>query len=182
MAESIRLVTPLDRAAVLKLRAGDRVLLSGSMLTARDAAHLRLCRLIEQGHPLPVDLNGQIIYYVGPTPTPPGRVIGAAGPTTSSRMDRFAPLLYERGVCGTIGKGYRHASVVESLVKHQAVHFAALGGAGALLSKCIIASEIIAYEDLGPEAIHRLGVEDFPVTVAYDTLGNSVYDLIRKRA
>jgi fumarate hydratase subunit beta len=181
MSSLIKLSTPLDESTARSLHAADRVLLSGPLLTARDAAHLRLCQLIEQGDELPVELAGQIIYYVGPTPAGIGKVIGSAGPTTSSRMDRFAPMLYARGLRGTIGKGYRSREVMESLQKYNAVHFTALGGAGALLSKCITSSQIIAYEDLGTEAIRKLEVVDFPVVVAYDVYGRSVYELTDTR-
>ncbi len=177
MTEAIQLSTPLNDATVRALRASDRILISGTLLSARDAAHLRLCQLIEQGEDLPIDLEGQIIYFVGPTPAAIGRVIGAAGPTTSSRMDRFSPMLYARGLRGTIGKGYRSREVAESLQKYGSVHFSALSGAGALLSKCIISSKIIAYEDLGTEAIRKLEVVDFPVVVAYDAYGKSAYEL-----
>ena len=172
---AIRLTTPCDREQATQLHCGDRILLSGFIYTARDAAHLRLCALIEQGEPLPIDLQDQLIYFVGPTPPAPGRAVGAAGPTTSSRMDRFSPLLYERGLRGTIGKGYRGPDVVAALKRFGSVHFSALGGAGALLSQCITAAEIIAYDDLGTEAIRKLTVVDFPVTVAYDAHGGSVY-------
>ncbi len=177
MTEPIRLTTPLNELTVRDLHAADRILISGTLLTARDAAHLRLCQLIEQGEELPIDLEGQVIYFVGPTPAPVGRVIGSAGPTTSSRMDRFSPMLYARGLRGTIGKGYRSPEVVESLRKYGAVHFSALGGAGSLLSKCIVSSKIIAYEDLGTEAIRKLEVVDFPAVVAYDVYGKSAYEL-----
>ncbi len=177
MTERIKLSTPISESAVRALRAADRILISGTLLTARDAAHLRLCQLIEQGEELPIDLEGQVIYFVGPTPAPVGRVIGSAGPTTSSRMDRFSPMLYARGLRGTIGKGYRSPEVVESLRIYGAVHFSALGGAGALLSKCIVSSKIIAYEDLGTEAIRKLEVVDFPAVVAYDVYGKSAYEL-----
>jgi len=172
--------TPLDDAIVRQLRAGDEVLISGKVLTGRDQAHKRLCEWIEQGQPLPVDLAGMLIYFVGPTPAAPGQVIGAAGPTTSSRMDAFTPELLACGLKGTIGKGYRGQAVRDALVKNTAVHFATLGGAGALLSKHITKSEIIAYEDLGTEAIRLLEFQDFPAVVAYDCYGNSVYEIPNK--
>ena len=175
MNQRKQVITPLDDAMVRQLRAGDEVLISGNVLTARDQAHKRLCERIEQGQPLPVDLTGTLIYFVGPTPAPPGRVIGAAGPTTSSRMDAFTPALLAQGLKGTIGKGYRGQVVRDALVKNTAVHFVTLGGAGALLSKYIVKSEIIAYEDLGTEAIRLLEFKDFPAVVAYDCYGNSVY-------
>ncbi len=175
MNETKRLSTPLSEAVARSLKAGDEVLISGVIYTARDQAHKRLCALIDQGKKLPIELEGAVIYFVGPTPARPGRVIGAAGPTTSSRMDGFSPMLIARGLRGMIGKGYRGPEVVAALKKHGAVHFAGIGGAGALLSKCIVKSEIVAYEDLGTEAIRRLEVVDLPTTVAYDAAGGSVY-------
>ena len=175
MSESMTIQTPLTDEIVRQLRAGDEILISGAILTGRDQAHKRLCELIEAGRPLPVELAGMLIYYVGPTPAAPGKIIGAAGPTTSSRMDAFSPMLYARGLKATMGKGYRGPDVRRSLQQHTAVHLAAMGGAGALLSKQITASEILAYEDLGTEAIRRLTVVDFPAVVAYDCYGNSVY-------
>ena len=173
-----KIVTPLTEAAVRSLRAGDEVLISGAVLAARDQAHKRLCDCIAAGQPLPVDVTGALVYFVGPTPAAPGRVIGAAGPTTSARMDAFTPTLLEHGLKATIGKGYRGQAVVDAMVKHGAVHFAAMGGAGALLSKHIVKSEIVAYEELGTEAIRILEFKDFPAVVAYDCYGNSVYDAI----
>jgi len=157
------------------LNAGDEVLLSGVVYTARDMAHKRLCEAIEAGRELPFELAGAIIYFVGPTPAAPGRVIGAAGPTTSSRMDPFSPTLIANGLKAMIGKGYRGEAAKEALKKYGAVHLSTLGGAGALLSKHIVASEVIAYEDLGTEAVRKLQVVDFPAVVAYDCYGNSVY-------
>jgi len=176
MSEKIEITAPLTDAIVQGLRAGDEVLISGTVLTARDQAHKRLCERIERGQPLPVDLDGALIYFVGPTPAAPGRVIGAAGPTTSARMDAFTPTLLAHGVRGTLGKGYRDQSVRDALVEYGAVHFVTIGGAGALLSKHIIKSEIIAYADLGTEAIRLLEFKDFPAFVAYDCHGNSVYE------
>lgn len=176
MNEKKEIITPLTDAMVRQLRAGDEVLISGTVLTARDQAHRRLCERIQQGQPLPVEVAGALIYFVGPTPVAPGRVIGAAGPTTSSRMDAFTPTLLAQGLKGTIGKGYRGQVVRDAMTQSCAVHFAAMGGAGALLSKHIIKSEIIAYEDLGTEAIRLLEFEDFPAVVAYDCYGNSVYE------
>jgi fumarate hydratase subunit beta len=169
------IIVPLTDAVIQELRAGDEVLVSGKVLTARDQAHKRLCECIKQGQPLPVDIAGAIIYFVGPTPAAPGQVIGAAGPTTSSRMDAFTPTLLAQGLKGTIGKGYRGQTVRDALVEYKAVHFAAIGGAGALLSKHIVKSEIIAYAELGTEAIRLLEFKDFPAVVAYDCQGNSVY-------
>jgi len=175
VSKKTTMITPLTDTMVQLLRAGDEVLISGKVLTARDQAHKRLCERIEQGQPLPMELAGMLIYFVGPTPAAPGRVIGAAGPTTSSRMDAFTPELLAQGLKGTIGKGYRGQAVRDALVENTAVHFATLGGAGALLSKHIVKSEIIAYEDLGTEAIRLLEFDDFPAVVAYDAYGNSVY-------
>lgn len=175
MAEPIRLKTPLKDEDVERLRIGDRVLISGILYTGRDAAHRRLFNLIKEGKELPFDVRGQIIYYVGPTPAPPGKVFGSAGPTTSYRMDAYSPALIERGLKGMIGKGMRSDSVKEAMRKYKAVYFAATGGAGALLAKRIKRAEIVAYEDLGPEAIQRLEVEDFPVIVINDINGNDLY-------
>ena len=177
MSQKKVVITPLDDAMVRQLRAGDEVLISGNVLTARDQAHKRLCERIAEGGSLPVDLAGAVIYFVGPTPAASGRAIGAAGPTTSARMDAFTPTLLAQGLKGTIGKGYRDQSVRDALVKNIAVHFAALGGAGALLSKHIVKSEVIAYEDLGTEAIRLLEFKDFPAIVAYDCYGDSVYKI-----
>ncbi len=176
MAQEKQILTPLTDATIADLRAGEEVLISGTVLAARDQAHKRLCALIEAGEPLPVDLDGQIIYYVGPTPAPEGRVIGAAGPTTSMRMDAFTPMLFAHGLKATLGKGYRGQTVRDAMVQYGAIHLATLGGAGALLSRHITASEIVAYEDLGTEAIRRLTFRDFPAIVAYDIHGNSVYN------
>ncbi len=170
-----RITTPLSDADVKGLKAGDEVLVSGVILTGRDQAHKRLCELIDAGKNLPVDLSGQVIYFVGPSPAREGKPIGSAGPTTSSRMDAFSPKLLANGLKGMIGKGYRGDEVRAALKENCAVHFATIGGAGALLSKQIVKAEIIAYEDLGTEAIRKLEVVDFPVIVAYDAEGNSVY-------
>jgi fumarate hydratase subunit beta len=175
MADIIKLELPLSDEAILSLRAGDEVLLSGVMYTGRDQAHKRLCELIDAGEDLPVDLRGQVIYFVGPSPAGEGKAVGAAGPTTSSRMDGFSPKLMAAGLKGMVGKGYRGDEVREALCKFRAVHFATIGGAGALLSKQIVKAEVVAYEDLGTEAIRRLEVVDFPAVVAYDAHGLSVY-------
>ncbi|MDD4857192.1 MAG: Fe-S-containing hydro-lyase [Candidatus Krumholzibacteria bacterium] len=169
------MTAPLKPEDVDKLRAGDKVNLTGFIYTARDAAHKKLVELIKEGKPLPLPLEGQIIYYVGPSPTPPGKAIGSAGPTTSFRMDPYAPLLIERGLRGMIGKGERAPGVVEAMQKHGAVYFAATGGAAALLSKRITAAEVIAYPELGAEAIRRLTVVNFPVIVAQDCHGGNIY-------
>lgn len=176
MSEIKKLQAPLSDNDILSLKAGDEVLISGHIYTARDMAHKRLCNAIDSGEQPPFDLAGAIIYYVGPTPAAPGKVIGAAGPTTSSRMDPFSPKLTTAGIKATIGKGYRGNEVRQALKKYKAVHLSTIGGAGALLSKHIVAVEIIAYEDLGTEAIRKLQVVDFPAVVAYDCHGNSVYN------
>jgi fumarate hydratase subunit beta len=176
MSQPIRLKTPLTDADLEKLRAGDKVLLNGVIYTGRDAAHKRLFDLLQGGKPLPIDLKGQVIYYVGPAPAKPGQVIGSAGPTTSGRMDAYSPKLMEMGLKGMIGKGMRRKEVVEAMKKYKAVYFAATGGAGALLAKAIKKAQVVAYEDLGPEAINRLEVEDFPVIVVNDTKGNDLYE------
>ncbi len=166
---------PLTEAGVRSLKAGDEVEINGVVYAARDMAHKRLCESIEAGRKLPFELEGAIIYFLGPTPARPGRVIGAAGPTTSSRMDAFSPKLIANGLRAMIGKGYRGRQVREALKKYGAVHLSTIGGAGALLSKHIVAAEVIAYEDLGTEAIRKLVVVDFPAIVAYDSHGNTVY-------
>jgi len=169
------LTTPLSTQDVEKLNIGDKVLLSGVLYTGRDAAHKRLFDLIAEEKELPIDIQGQVIYYVGPTPAKPGKPIGSAGPTTSYRMDSFAPKLIELGLKGMIGKGNRSLAVIDAMKQYKAVYFGATGGAGALIAKRIKKAEIVAYPDLGPEAIRRLKVEDFPVTVVNDTKGNDLY-------
>jgi fumarate hydratase subunit beta len=175
MSDQIKLTTPLSDAEVKSLKAGDLVLLSGTIYTARDAAHARLVDLLEKGEKLPFDPKGQVIYFVGPTPPPPGKPIGAAGPTTSYRMDSYSPALLRQGLKGMIGKGKRSEEVKETLKKECSVYFGATGGAGALLAGCIKSAEIIAYEDLGPEAIRKLEVLDFPVVVINDSHGGDLY-------
>ena len=175
MSETIRITPPLSDEDVMKLKIGDRVLITGKILTGRDSAHKRLYDLIQKGAALPIDIKGQIIYYVGPAPAKPGSVIGSAGPTTSGRMDPYAPLLMEHGLKGMIGKGVRSKPVREAMQKYKGVYFAATGGAGALIAKNIKAARIIAYEDLGPEAIRELEVENFPVIVANDAFGGDLY-------
>jgi fumarate hydratase subunit beta len=175
MEEMIKIVTPLTADKARNLKAGDFVLISGTIYTARDAAHKRMVEALAAGEKLPVDFQDQIIYYVGPTPAKPGHAIGSAGPTTSGRMDAYAPRLLEQGVRGMIGKGYRSAEVVESMKKHDAVYFAATGGAAALIAKAIKKYEVIAYEDLGSEALARLTVEDFPAIVVIDSEGRNFY-------
>ena len=176
MSEAIRLKTPLSDADVEKLKAGDKVLLNGVIYTGRDAAHKRLYDLLMEGKPLPIDVKGQVIYYVGPAPAKPGQVIGSAGPPTSGRMDAYSPKLIEIGLKGMIGKGMRKKEVVEAMKKYKAVYFAATGGAGALLAKAIKKAQVVAYEELGPEAINRLEVENFPVIVVNDTKGTDLYE------
>lgn len=175
MSEPIRITTPLTVEVVEKLRAGDRVLISGDLITARDAAHKRMVETLRRGEPLPVDLEGQIVYYTGPSPAREGQVIGAAGPTTAIRMDAYSEELMQQGMRGMIGKGYRTPKGIEAMQRHKCVYFAAVGGLGALLSQRIKAVEILAYEDLGTEAIRRMRVEDFPVVVANDVFGNDFY-------
>lgn len=172
----ITIQTPLTKETACTLKSGDTVLLSGTIYTARDAAHARLVKLLDEGKPLPFDIANAVIYYVGPTPEKPGQVIGSAGPTTSYRMDAYAPRLIEKGLRGMIGKGKRDQSVISSMKTHKAVYFGAIGGAAALISKCITHSEIVCYEDLGAEAVRRLTVCKFPVTVIIDTEGNNLYE------
>ena len=174
MAISVKV--PLSREDARKLRSGDSCLLSGVIYTARDAAHKRLCELIAQGKELPFDVKDSVIYFVGPTPGRPGEVIGSAGPTTSYRMDAYSPVLIALGQTGMIGKGKRSAEVIAAMKEHGAVYFGAIGGCGALLSQCIKKAEVIAYDDLGAEAIRRLEVENFPVTVVIDSEGNNLYE------
>ncbi|MBQ2307511.1 MAG: Fe-S-containing hydro-lyase [Clostridia bacterium] len=166
---------PLSEAEARTLRAGDYVYLTGVLYTARDAAHKRMYDALKAGEALPVDLRGQLVYYLGPTPARPGHVIGSAGPTTSSRMDKYAPELLDLGLRGMVGKGKRTQAVIDAIVRNGAVYFAAVGGAGALLSKCIKEAEVVAYDDLGTEAIRRLRVEDLPVIVVIDSEGNNLY-------
>jgi fumarate hydratase subunit beta len=175
MDTPIRIQTPLSENVVLQLKTGDRVLVNGVIFAARDAAHKRLIELIHEGKNLPFDLRGNIIYYVGPAPPKPGMAVGSAGPTSSYRMDPYTPPLLDRGLKGMIGKGQRGPEVVRSIAKNKAVYLAATGGAGALLSKTMTASTIIAYEDLGPEAIRRIAVVDFPAIVVTDCQGNDLY-------
>lgn len=174
-AEIKRIRAPLTDDQVENLLAGDELLVSGVIYTARDAAHRRMINNISDQVPLPFALEGQIIYYVGPCPAPPGRVTGSAGPTTSSRMDVYTPALLERGLKAMIGKGPRGKAVIDAMIKHKAVYLAAVGGAGAYLARRIIKSELVAYSELGPEAVYRYEVEDFPCTVAIDCRGRSLY-------
>lgn len=173
---SIRITAPLTHETARSLKAGDSCLISGVIYTARDAAHKRLCELVAQGKELPLDLHDAIIYFVGPTPAKEGQAIGSAGPTTSYRMDAYSPTLIAQGQTGMIGKGKRGPEVIAAMKEHGAVYFGAIGGCGALLSKCIKKAEVIAYEDLGAEAIRRLEVEDFPAIVIIDAEGNNLYE------
>ena len=181
MDDRLELTTPLTDEDVENLHAGDSVLLSGVVYTARDAAHARLIDLLKQGRPLPIELTGQIIYYTGPTPAKPGRIIGSAGPTTAGRMDPYTPQLLAAGLKGMIGKGERDRNVIDALKRHKAVYFAATGGAGALLARHVVSCEVVAYEDLGCEAIHKLEVEKLPVVVINDCHGRDFYRESRAR-
>lgn len=175
-----RITTPLTKDKVRDLKAGDYVYITGTVYTARDAAHKRMIEYIEKGKDLPFDIENQIIYYLGPTPSREGQVIGSAGPTTSTRMDKYAKTLLDLGQTGMIGKGKRAKAVIESMKKNTAVYFAAVGGAGALLSKCIKKADVIAYDDLGTEAIRKLYVEDLPVITVIDCNGNNLYETATK--
>lgn len=176
---NIKLTTPFKREDLKDLKPGDNVYISGYLYTARDAAHGRLVDLIDRGDKLPLDLEGACIFYVGPTPAKEGQALGSAGPTTSYRMDSYTPALLDNGLMGMIGKGFREEKVVEKIKEKGAVYFAAIGGAGALNSKTIKSAEIIAYEDLGAEAIRKIFVEDFPATVIIDSKGDNLYELGR---
>ncbi|MBE6921002.1 MAG: Fe-S-containing hydro-lyase [Ruminococcaceae bacterium] len=178
--DNVRITTPLTQDTAKSLRAGDSCLISGVIYTARDAAHKRLCELVAAGKELPLDIKDSIIYFVGPTPAKPGQAIGSAGPTTSYRMDAYSPTLIGLGLTGMIGKGKRGPEVVNAMKEHGAVYFGAIGGCGALLSRCIKKAEVIAYDDLGAEAIRRLEVEDFPAIVIIDSQGNNLYETGRE--
>ena len=167
---------PMTKEKAASLKAGDYVYLTGTIYTARDAAHKRMDEALDRGEALPFDIEGSIIYYMGPSPAREGRPIGSAGPTTASRMDKYTPRLLDLGMRAMIGKGKRNRDVMDAIVRGGAVYFAAWGGAGAILSKCILSSEIVAYEDLGTEAVRRLTIQDFPVVVVMDTLGNNLYE------
>ncbi len=179
--EPIKLKTPLTKEVVGQLRAGQSCLVSGVIYTARDAAHKRLVEMLERGEELPFSPEGQLIYYVGPCPAPPGRPLGAAGPTTSARMDIYTPTLLAAGVRGVIGKGDRSPEVVQALKEYGAVYFGAIGGAGALIAKTVVAAQVLAFPDLGPEAVHRLEVRDMPLVVIIDSLGQNFYTLGRAK-
>jgi len=176
MAEAIKLTTPLEKQDIEKLRVGDRVLLTGKIYSGRDMAHRRFLELIEKGEELPVDLRGQIIYYVGPTPAKPGYPIGSCGPTTSYRMDKFTPTLHKMGLAASIGKGKRSPAVREAIKEHKGVYFVATGGVAALICKSVKASKVIAYDDLGPEAVREMDVVDLPLTVGNDCQGGDVFE------
>jgi len=171
-----KIVTPLTDEVVSNLRTGDTVSITGDIYTGRDAAHKRLYNLLEEGKELPIEVKNQIIYYVGPAPAKPGYACGAAGPTTSYRMDPYTPALLDKGLKGMLGKGLRSKEVIESMKKNKAVYFHVVGGAAALIAKSIKKSEVVTYQDLGPEAIHRYYVEDFPAIVVIDCLGNNLYE------
>lgn len=175
-----KIKTPFTKESLNNLQAGDNVYITGFMYTARDAAHKRLVELVEKGDQLPLDLEGACIYYVGPSPAKEGQALGSAGPTTSYRMDPYSPKLLDLGLMGMIGKGKRGPEVIEKIIEHGAVYFAAIGGAAALISKSIKSAEIIAYEDLGAEAIRKIYVEDFPATVIIDSRGANLYELGRE--
>jgi fumarate hydratase subunit beta len=175
--KELKIQLPLDEETILSLKAGDIVYLSGSMITGRDAAHQRLSDCMAQGKPLPITLNNEVIYYVGPAPAKPGSAIGSAGPTSSYRMDPFTPDLLDQGLKGIIGKGDRNQAVIDALVRNKAVYFAAVGGLGAIISKSIVKSEVLCYEDLGTEAIHRFWVKDFPAIVVIDAFGHDLYQI-----
>ncbi|WP_102399129.1 Fe-S-containing hydro-lyase [Haloimpatiens massiliensis] len=171
-----KITTPLTEEKVKDLKIGDAVLISGTIYTARDAAHARLVNLIEEGKELPMDIKDAIIYYVGPTPAKPGKALGSAGPTTSYRMDPYAPKLLDNGLKGMIGKGLRSKEVIDAIIRNNGVYFAAIGGAAALIGQCVKKAELIAYEDLGAEAVRKLEVEDLPVVVVIDSQGNNLYE------
>ncbi len=171
-----RINAPFDAETIAKLKSGDMVYITGTIYTARDAAHKRMNDALDNGETLPVDVEGNVIYYMGPSPAREGRPIGSAGPTTASRMDKYAPRLLDLGLKGMIGKGKRSKDVIDAIVRNKSVYLAAIGGAGALLSKSIIESEVVAYDDLGTEAIRRLKVENFPAIVVIDSRGNNLYE------
>ncbi len=172
----MRIELPMSKETARSLKAGDQCLLSGVIYTARDAAHKRLCEAEEKGEKLPFDIKNATIYFVGPAPAKPGQVIGSAGPTTSYRMDAYSPTLIALGLNGMIGKGKRNDAVKYAMMEHGCVYFGAIGGCGALLAKCIQKAEVVAYPDLGPEAVHRLEIVDFPAVVVMDSFGNNLYE------
>ena len=171
-----RITAPINKETARSLHAGDYVYITGTMYTARDAAHKRMYEILQKGGELPVDWKDQVIYYMGPSPVREGRPIGSAGPTTASRMDKYAPQLLDLGLGAMVGKGKRNQAVIDAIVRNGSVYFAAVGGAGALLSKCITSAEVVAYDDLGTEAIRKLTVENFPAIVVIDSEGNNLYE------
>lgn len=173
----IKLKAPFTKEDIVNLKAGDNVLITGNIIAARDAAHKKLFEAFQNNEAIPVELKNQTIYYLGPSPAKPGDIIGAAGPTTSGRMDKYTPMMLELGISGMIGKGYRNKEVIDSIIKHKAVYMVAIGGAGALISKSIKKYEVLAYPELGPEAIARLEVVDFPAIVAIDSKGTNFYEI-----
>jgi fumarate hydratase subunit beta len=177
LMEMKRITTPLSEGAIEQLKAGDKVLVNGAIYTARDAAHKRFVDTLQAGGSLPLEIKGEVIYYCGPSPVLPGRVIGAAGPTTSGRMDVYTPILLALGLKGMIGKGKRSRAVKDAIAKYKAIYFGATGGAGALLSKAVVSYEVVAYEELGPEAVARLVVKDLPLFVINDVAGNDLYEM-----
>ncbi len=168
--------TPITESVTKKLKSGDYVYLTGTIYTARDAAHKRMAEALDKGENLPIDIENAVIYYMGPSPARSGQIIGSAGPTTASRMDKYTPRLLDLGQKGMIGKGKRSREVIEAIIRNKAVYFAAVGGAGAMISKCVKKSEIVCYDDLGTEAVRRLEVENFPMVVVIDTEGNNLYE------
>ncbi|MDR2341726.1 MAG: Fe-S-containing hydro-lyase [Campylobacteraceae bacterium] len=180
MSNTIKITAPFDKETLKKLKAGDNVLITGTIIAARDAAHKAMTEALDRGEKLPVELANETIYYLGPSPAKPGQTIGAAGPTTSGRMDKYTPTILDLGVVGMIGKGYRSKDVVDSIIKNGAVYMVAIGGAGALIAKTIKKYEVLAYPELGPEAIAKLTVEDFPAIVAIDSEGNNFYEAGQK--
>ncbi len=171
-----RIIAPFDKETIEKLNSGDMVYISGTIYTARDAAHKRMKEMLDRGDNLPIDIEGNVVYYMGPSPARDGRPIGSAGPTTASRMDKYAPQLLDLGLRGMIGKGKRSPEVIDAIIRNKGIYLAAIGGAGALLSKAIIKSEVVAYDDLGTEAIRKLSVKDFPAIVVIDSNGNNLYE------
>lgn len=175
-----KISTPLTKDIILSLKAGDQLLLSGTLFTARDAAHKKMLELLDGGLPLPFDIKDQVIYYTGPCPPKPGMIIGSSGPTTSGRMDKYTPKLLDLGLAGMIGKGYRSSEVIESMMKNQCAYFGAVGGAGALIAKCIKSQKVIAWPELGTEALREISVVDFPLIVLIDSKGNNLYESGKK--
>ncbi len=180
MKEKIEITTPFTDEVIKSLKVGDMVYISGVVYTARDAAHKKMCELLQKGEPMPFDFEGAVIYYAGPCPPKPGKPIGSVGPTTSGRMDLYSPLLMDKGLKVMIGKGLRNKEVIESIVKHSGIYFAAIGGAAALMGKSVESAEVIAFDDLGPEAVRRLVVNKLPVIVAIDCHGDNMYEQGRK--